>query len=427
MLDRVELKLKAGDGGKGAITFRREKYVPFGGPSGGDGGRGGDIVIQADASQSTLRPYQRRRIFHAENGQPGMSKNKHGANAPGVKITVPPGTLVYEKTESGQGSLLADLEQDGQQIIAARGGNGGYGNAHYATSTNQTPRIAQPGIQGQDKAIILELRLIADVGIIGYPNVGKSSLLAALSAAKPKIDDYPFTTLEPELGVVRLDEQRSFILAEIPGIIEGAHTGKGLGHSFLRHAMRTKVLVHLLDGSTASPLEDMIKVNNELAMFDQTLAKRPQVIAINKVDLPAVAANLEKLRIMFAEAEIKPLFISAAREIGLMELVQEIWQQLKAADVRDRLDVQAEAPAKVFRPQPAERGVKVQKKGNRYILADPALEKLLDKLDPDDPDDLEKFNQAIEQLGVNKTLRSAGAKSGDTVITGNMEWTWFNQ
>jgi GTPase len=427
MLDRVELKLKAGDGGKGAITFRHEKYVPFGGPSGGDGGRGGDIIILSDASQSTLRPYQRRRMFHAEDGQPGMSKNKHGANAPSIKLSVPPGTLVYEKTESGGEILLADLEKDGQQIIAARGGNGGYGNTHYATSTNQTPRIAQPGIQGQEKTIILELRLIADVGIIGYPNVGKSSLLAALSAAKPKIDHYPFTTLEPELGVVRLDEQRNFVLAEIPGIIEGAHTGKGLGHSFLRHAMRTKVLVHLLDGSSTSPLEDMIKVNNELAMFDQTLAKRPQVVAINKIDLPAVQANREKLRNIFAEAEINPFFVSAAGEIGLTELVPEIWQQLQEADIRDRLNVQVETPAKVFRPRPAERGVKVQKKGNRYILADPALEKLMDKLDLDDPRDLEKFNQAIEQLGVNKTLKSAGAKSGDTVMTGNMEWTWYNE
>jgi GTPase len=427
MLDRVELKLKAGDGGKGAITFRHEKYVPFGGPSGGDGGRGGDIIILSDASQSTLRPYQRRRIFHAEDGQPGMSKNKHGANAPSIILSVPPGTLVYEKTESGGEFLLADLEKDGQQIIAARGGNGGYGNTHYATSTNQTPRIAQPGIQGQEKTIVLELRLIADVGIIGYPNVGKSSLLAALSAAKPKIDNYPFTTLEPELGVVRLDEQRNFVLAEIPGIIEGAHTGKGLGHSFLRHAMRTKVLVHLLDGLAASPLEDMIKVNNELAMFDQTLAKRPQVVAINKVDLPTVEANVEKLQNIFSEAGVNPFFVSAAGKIGLTELVQEIWQQLKAAGVRDRLNVQAETPAKVFRPRPAERGVKVQKKGNRYILADPALEKLMDKLDLDDPSDLEKFNQAIEQLGVNKTLKSAGAKSGDTVMTGNMEWKWYNE
>jgi GTPase len=426
MLDHVELKLSAGDGGKGAITFRREKFVPFGGPSGGDGGTGGDIIIKADASVNTLRPYKRRRIFRAENGQSGMSKNKHGSNAANLVLGVPLGTLIYEKSENGEGMLIADLEEDGQEVIAARGGNGGYGNAHYVTPTNQAPRIAQPGIPGQERTIVLELRMIADAGIIGYPNVGKSSLLAALSAAKPKIADYPFTTLEPELGVVKVDERQSFILAEIPGLIEGAHTGRGLGQSFLRHAMRTKVLVHLLDGTSASPLDDMIKVNNELAMFDSTLAKRPQVIAINKVDLPSVEANLEKLRNAFAEAEITPIFISAAHKIGLSDLIQKIWQLLKIADESEKIAVPQAAPAKVFRPRPVDRGVEVQKRGNRYILSDPALERLLDKLDLEDADDLEKFNQAIEKIGVDKTLRSAGAKSGDTIMTGKLEWTWID-
>jgi GTP-binding protein len=423
MLDRVELQLKAGDGGRGAVTFRREKFVPFGGPSGGDGGRGGDVIIKADAGVSTLRAFKHRRSFRAENGQSGMSKNKHGKDGADLVIAVPPGTLVYEKKESGEAELMADLEEDGQKAVVAGGGNGGYGNTHFATAINQAPRVAQPGIPGQNKRTVLELRLIADVGIIGYPNVGKSSLLAALSAANPKIADYPFTTLEPILGVVQADDN-SFVLAEIPGLIEGAHAGKGLGHSFLRHAMRTKVLIHLLDGTSASPLDDMIRVNNELALFDATLAKRPQVVAINKLDLPEVQARLEELKSIFNEAGITPVFISAARGDCLKELVAETWQLLKAADVRMR--VARQASEKVFRPRPVDRGTRVEKRGNSFILADPAVERLLDKLDLNDPEDVEEFNDRLEKLGINGALKSAGVKSGDTVITGNMEWTWYS-
>lgn len=425
MLDRVELRLKAGDGGRGAVTFRREKYVPFGGPSGGDGGRGGDVILKAESSVSTLRAFQRRRSFRAENGQGGMSKNKHGANGAELVLAVPPGTLVYDKDESGQQRLIADLEEEGQEVVAARGGNGGFGNSHYATPTNQAPRIAQPGIPGQEKIIVLELRLIADVGIIGYPNVGKSSLLAALSAAHPKVADYPFTTLEPELGVVNVNGN-SFVMAEIPGLIEGAHTGRGLGHSFLRHAMRTKVLVHLLDGSSVSPLDDMIHVNNELAMFDATLAKRPQVVAINKVDLPEVQSRIKELKSLFAEAEITPVFISASTGTGLKQLTEETWKLLKASEVRLKVALETTVPTPILHPRPADRAGRVQKKGNRYILVDPALERLLDKCDLEDPEGLKKFNDALEKLGVNKLLRSSGAKSGDIVITGSMEWTWID-
>jgi GTPase len=422
MLDRVELYVKAGDGGKGAVAFRREKFVPFGGPFGGDGGKGGNIMLRADASVSTLRAYKHKRVFRAENGQSGMSKNKHGKDADNLILTVPPGTLILQKIDTGGQELIADLEEDGQEVVVARGGNGGYGNTHFATSTNQAPRIAQPGITGQEKNIVLELRLIADVGIIGYPNVGKSSLLAALSAAKPKIADYPFTTLEPELGVVNVNND-CFVLAEIPGLIEGAHSGKGLGHSFLRHAMRTKVLIHLLDGSASSPLEDMIKVNNELAMFDTTLAKRPQVTAINKVDLPSVKTCKEDLKASFSEAGISPVFISAADETGLKELVAETWRLLKTANIRDKVEVQS-SPIKVFHPQPVDGGSKVRRKGNSFILVDPAIEKLLDNFDLDDPEELEKFNRELDKMGINKLIRSSGVKNGDTIIVGKTEWEW---
>ena len=423
MLDKVELHLKAGDGGRGAIAFRREKYVPFGGPSGGDGGRGGDVLIKANASVSTLQAYKRRRAFSAENGQSGMAKNKHGKDGADVVLTVPPGTLVYENKNSGEAELIADLEKDGQQVAVAHGGSGGYGNTHFASAVNQAPRIAQPGIPGQKKTVVLELRLIADVGIIGYPNVGKSSLLAALSAANPKIADYPFTTLEPILGVVQ-NQEGSFVLAEIPGLIEGAHTGKGLGLSFLRHTMRTKVLIHLLDGCSASPLDDMIRVNNELALFDASLARRQQIVAINKLDLAEVEARQEELKATFKEAGISPVFISAARGDGLKELVAETIRTLRTADIR--LRAAGPTPEKVFRPRAVDRGTRVQKKGNSFILADPDVERLLDKFDLDDPDDLKEFNDRLEKLGINKALKSAGVKSGDSVVTGNMEWTWYS-
>jgi GTPase len=421
MLDRVALQVKAGDGGNGAVTFRREKFVPFGGPSGGDGGRGGSVLVKADESVSTLRAYQRRRIFKAENGQNGMSKNKHGKDGEDLFLRVPPGTLVYITTESGE-ELLADLEKDRQEVQAARGGRGGWGNTHYATATNQAPRVAQPGAPGQEKTIVIELRLIADAGIIGFPNVGKSSLLAAVSAANPRIADYPFTTLEPILGVVNADSQ-TFILAEIPGLIEGAHTGKGLGHEFLRHAMRTRLLVHLIDGSSPTPVEDMIHVNNELALWDASLAKRPQVVAVNKIDLPEVADRLEAIKAAFAEADISPVFISASAHLGLKELVNQIWTLLKASRIREQIDVQA--PPTVFRPQPVD-SAKVQKKLKTYLVSDPDVEKLLDKTDFADPEERARFYQSLEGLGVDKYLTSAGAKSGDTVITGRVEWKWIH-
>ncbi len=425
MLDKVELKLKAGDGGRGAVTFRREKYVPFGGPSGGDGGKGGDIIVQANASVSTLREYLHRRIFKSENGQAGMSKNKHGADGANLYLNVPPGTLVYIKRDNGELDLVADLEKDKQQVLVARGGRGGWGNTHYATPTNQAPRIAQPGSSGQKQTIVLELRLIADVGIIGYPNVGKSSLLAAVSKAKPVIDDYPFTTLEPVLGVVEDDSGR-FILAEIPGLIQGAHQGKGLGLEFLRHAMRTRLFIHLLDGRSSSPLDDMIMVNNELALFDAKLAKRPQVVVINKMDLPVVAARRQELKDFFEQAGISPLFISATTGQGLKELVAETQKRLKEADLRARVAAASEViPPKVFRPEAVNQGFGISKKNRSFIVSDPELEHLLDKYDLANPADTEAFYKRLVDLGIYQSIKSAGAKSGDTIITGNREWEWY--
>jgi GTPase len=422
MLDRVEIKVKSGEGGRGAVTFRREKFIPYGGPFGGDGGRGGDLFVAADASVNTLRAYKHIRSFKAEKGQNGMNKGKHGKNGEDLILKVPPGTLIYRKSEDGEPYLIADLEEPDQKILVARGGRGGWGNIHFATPTNQAPRIAQPGQPAQERDIILELRLIADVGIIGYPNVGKSSLLAALSAAKPKIADYPFTTLEPILGVVNTPDL-SFILAEIPGLIEGAHAGKGLGLNFLRHAMRTKVLMHLLDGSSISPLDDMIKVNNELSLFDASLAKRPQVVAINKLDLPEVKSRVDDLKASFAEAGLSPVFISAVTGVGFKALLDETTRLLKATDFKGTASLQL--PPKVFQPKAVDSETKTQKAGNKYIIFEPELERTLDKFDLSDADQWPVFYRRLEQLGINHLLASAGAKSGDTIITGNKEWIWY--
>ncbi len=285
MYDRVEIKVRGGAGGDGIISFHREKFVPFGGPDGGDGGNGGHVIIRADGSVTSLRRFKPKALFRAEVGARGGSNKKHGRAGEDLILSVPPGTVVSQETTDGETILMADLENPGDNIKAARGGKGGWGNVHYTSSTNQAPHIAQKGEPGEELTILLEMRLLADVGIVGYPNAGKSTLLTAASAARPKIADYPFTTIEPVLGVVEVDRER-FVMAEIPGLIQGAHLGKGLGHDFLRHVLRTKVLIHLISGSSASPIEDMVFVNEELAMFDPDLARKPQVVAVNKIDLP---------------------------------------------------------------------------------------------------------------------------------------------
>ena len=286
MVDRVEIYIKAGDGGDGMVSFRREKFVPFGGPDGGDGGNGGCVYIIAAGSMTTLRWFRQRRRFKAERGGNGASKKMHGKNGKDVMIRVPLGTVIF-KEDGKEKVLLADLAAEGQKLMVAHGGRGGFGNTRFATPTNQAPRIAQKGEVGEEASLILDLKLIADVGIIGYPSVGKSTLLASASAARPKIADYPFTTQEPILGVVEVGN-RAFVLAEIPGLIEGAHRGLGLGHDFLRHAERTRVLIHLIDGTSHSPLFDLKNVNKELALFNPMLAEKAQLVAVNKIDIPEV-------------------------------------------------------------------------------------------------------------------------------------------
>lgn len=346
MFDWTEIMVKAGDGGNGIVSFRHEKFVPFGGPDGGDGGDGGDVVIVAERSASSLRAFQRKRHFKAASGKKGGGKDKHGRKGESLTLTVPVGTVVSYKSQIGGDSLVADLDQPGQSVVAAKGGKGGRGNARFATSANQAPQTAEEGTEGEEYSLILELKLIADVGVIGYPNVGKSTLLAAVSAAKPRIASYPFTTLEPVLGMVEVGRQ-SFILAEIPGLIEGAHLGKGLGHDFLRHIVRTRVLIHLLDGGSPSPAEDMTQVNTELSLFDSALAKKPQLVAVNKMDLPQVKARREELEESFSAIGTPVFFVSAVSGEGIPELMAAAAKILQSAPRPEPIKRK-----KIFRPQP---------------------------------------------------------------------------
>ncbi len=421
MFDRAEIIVKAGEGGDGAISFRREKFIPFGGPDGGDGGGGGDVVIMADSSVTSLRAFNHKRFYRAADGKDGGGKRKHGKKGGDMVLAVPVGTVVSNKTQIGGAPLIADLEESGQQAVVAKGGKGGLGNTHFASSTNQAPYIAQKGEVGEESSIVLELRLIADVGIIGYPNVGKSTLLSAASAAKPKIAGYPFTTLEPVLGMVEVGQQ-GFVLAEIPGLIDGAHLSRGLGHEFLRHVMRTKVIIHLVDGGSASPAEDMTRVNAELGLFDSALVQKPQLVAVNKIDLPQVQARSAEIKAAFTSIGISPLFISAATGAGLPELMAEAWQMLQS--------VAAEAgagegiPMKVFRPQPRRVGPRVHKEEDIFVVVAPELERIVDKVDLTRPEVLQQFNKQLARWGVSKALKRAGIKAGDTVRCGKQEWRW---
>jgi len=422
MFDLAEIVVKAGGGGDGVVSFRREKFVPFGGPDGGDGGGGGDVVIMADSGVSSLRIFEHKRFYRATDGKNGKGKKKHGKKGENLIITVPVGTVVSQKTQIDGDAIIADLEQLGQQAVVARGGKGGLGNTHFASSTNQAPQIAQKGEAGEEYSIILELRLIADVGIIGYPNVGKSTLLAAASAAKPRIAGYPFTTLEPILGVVEVG-QRIFVLAEIPGLIDGAHLGRGLGHDFLRHIVRTKILIHLVDGSSASPAEDMIQVNTELSLFDLALANKPQLVVVNKIDLPQVQARLAEIKDAFKSAGTRVLFISAETDDGVAELMAETVKMLDEV-ARLRREGDEKIPKKIFRPQPRGIGASVHKEGETFVVVAPELERIVARTDMTSPGVHRQLKRQLAKLEVGRALEKAGVKPGDRVRCGNLEWEW---
>lgn len=421
--DQIKIYVKAGDGGNGVVSFRREKFVPRGGPDGGDGGRGGSVYLEADSGLNTLLALGRQRHFRAARGESGSGNDRHGAAGEDLIVKVPPGTVVVEVAEHGRledGTPIADLTEPGQRVLVARAGRGGLGNSHFATAINQAPRVAQKGEPGEERWLVLDLRLIADVGIIGYPNAGKSTLLAAVTAAHPKVADYPFTTLEPNLGVAEVDET-TFVLADIPGLIEGAHRGAGLGHEFLRHIARTSVLIHVIDAGEADPLAAYQAINEELRLYRPDLVEKPQVIALNKIDQPEVAERLPALRRAFRPfGTAWP--ISALTGAGVPDLLREVftvWQAVKAA--------QPERPPEalpVIRPRPRDEKFTVEKRGGEYYVSGRRIERVVAMTDLDNEDALLLLQRTFRRLGVTEALTQAGVQPGDTVHFGRAELVW---
>lgn len=348
-VDIVEIKVKAGKGGRGLVSFRREKFVPFGGPSGGDGGRGGSVILVGDRRQRTLSWFKSKMFIVAKNGSPGKSSNMAGRNGEDKLVYVSVGTVVYEKLGEKK-EFLSDIGDDGEKVVVAKGGKGGRGNARFATPTRQAPEIAQPGQMGEEKELILELKLIADVGIIGRPNAGKSTLLSQATRAKPKIASYPFTTTEPILGVVDVG-WKQFVMAEIPGLIEGAHLGRGLGHEFLRHVERTKLLLHLIDGSSPELAEEWAQVNREILLYKEEVADKEQIVVVNKIDIPWVRERLEDIKRQLKDVPLPIHFISAASGEGVMELMKYVASHLKDMEYKAG---EKTSTLRVFRPQPVD-------------------------------------------------------------------------
>lgn len=415
-IDEVVIQVQSGRGGDGAVHFRREKFVPFGGPDGGDGGKGGDVFLEVRPTLNTLASFHHQTRFKAQDGARGGKQNMTGRSGEDLVLFVPPGTVVYD-LESGE--VLGDLTEAGQRLRVATGGRGGRGNARFATPVNQAPRIAERGEPGQTRKLRLELKLIADVGIVGAPNAGKSTLLAATTNARPKIGDYPFTTLEPNLGVAELDEQTTLVLADIPGLIEGAHRGLGLGHSFLRHIQRTRVLIHLLDGLSEDPLLDFAQINSELALFDPNLAKKPQVVALNKIDLPEAQARWEQVRAGLAERGYEAMAISAITGEGVRPLLY------RAARLLEETPLPAPSETlPVYRPQSDPRQFSIERLPDGWRVKGEAIERAASMTYWEYSQSVRRFQRILQTLGVEEALRQAGVQAGDTVYIGDYELEW---
>jgi GTP-binding protein len=421
-LDRVKVWLRAGDGGAGASTFRREAHVPRGGPDGGDGGRGGSVHLRVDPGQTTLRDFQYKHHFRAPAGGRGERARRHGKAGDDLVLDVPPGTAVFD---DATGELIADLVARGQVALAARGGRGGLGNTHFATSTHQAPRHAQKGEPGEERWVRLELRLIADVGLVGLPNAGKSTLLAAVTAARPKIADYPFTTLEPNLGVMDLgeDDGRRPTIADVPGLIEGASIGAGLGHAFLRHVERTRVLVHVVDGSGRDPEWDHDVIRDELRAHDPALLAKPILVVLNKVDLPSAAEAWPAFRAARARDGLRAIAISATTGEGMSAFRSALAELLPPAD---ELGAPPEpAGVVVHRIDAAPDRVTVTREADGvFRVIGRRIERLAAQTDFEIEESAERFQRDLERVGADAELRRAGIRAGDLVRVGAVELEW---
>ena len=424
-LDVVDLHLSAGRGGDGASTMRRESHVPRGGPDGGDGGRGGSIYVSVDTGQTTLRDFEQKRRLQAGEGGNGWNKKSHGKAGKDLEIGVPPGTAIFDAVS---GDLIADIVSREQRVMIVKGGRGGLGNAHFVTSTHQAPRHAQRGEPGETREVRFELRLIADVGLVGLPNAGKSTTLAALTAAQPKIGDYPFTTLEPNLGVIELglEDGRRPTVADLPGLIEGASMGAGLGFAFLRHASRTRILVHVVDASTADPLRDAAIIREELAAHNPALLEKTTLVALNKIDRPGVRERLEELRTGFSALGLKSIACSAlggALGEGITDLRNELAELLPDAET---LALPTEpAGVVVHRIDPiAVSGFEVSRDGESYRVRGKAIERLVHQTDFARDESAQRFHHELKRQGIESALRKAGCRAGDTVVIGELSLEW---
>ncbi|MFD1408080.1 GTPase ObgE [Kroppenstedtia eburnea] len=419
-VDKVKVFVKGGDGGNGMVAFRREKYEPRGGPAGGDGGRGGDVVFQVDEGLRTLMDFRYRKQFKADRGEHGRSKSQHGRGADSLVVKVPPGTVVVD---ADTGEVIADLTRQEQTAVIARGGRGGRGNIRFSSPKNPAPHVAENGEPGVERWVELELKLLADAGLVGYPSVGKSTLLSAVSAARPKVGAYHFTTIHPNLGVVETEDGRSFVMADLPGLIEGAHTGVGLGHQFLRHVERTRVLVHVVDmaGSEGrDPYEDWLQINEELRLYRKELADRPQIVAANKMDLPEAKENLERFKAAI-DGKVSVFPVSSATREGLRELLYAVADRLDALP-DEPLEEGEEEERKIYRSPAAEEPFRVRRENELFVVEGERVEKLVKMTNFQYDESIRRFAHTLKRMGVDDALRKKGAKEGDTIRIGEMEF-----
>lgn len=412
-VDEVQVYVKAGDGGDGLVGFRREKYVPKGGPAGGDGGRGGDVVFRVDEGLTTLMDLRYNRHYKARRGENGMNQGKHGRNAEPLVVMVPPGTTI---TDIETNHVLADLKHHGEEAVVAEGGRGGRGNLRFASPRNPAPHIAENGEPGEERDIKVELKLIADVGLVGFPSVGKSTLLSVVSAAKPKVADYHFTTLAPNLGVVETGEHDGFVMADLPGLIEGAHEGVGLGHQFLRHVERTRMIVHVIDMARTEgrdPYEDYVTINEELAKYDPSLPERPQIIVANKMDMPNAEDYLEQFKQSLNDKNIPIYPISSITKEGIRDLLFAIKEKLDTLPKQDLLE---DDEAVIYEYKEEEPPFRIERDDDgAFVLVGEEIEKLFQMTDFSYQESTQRFARQLRGMGVDDALRERGAVDGDIV------------
>ncbi|MFE4714476.1 MULTISPECIES: GTPase ObgE [unclassified Paenibacillus] len=425
-VDKAKIYVKGGDGGDGLVAFRREKYVPEGGPAGGDGGRGGDVIFRVDEGLRTLMDFRYQRHFKADRGVKGRNKSQHGANAEHMIVRIPPGTILIDDDTN---EVIADMTRHGQQVVVAKGGRGGRGNTRFATAANTAPELAENGEEGQERYIVMELKVMADVGLVGFPSVGKSTLLSVVSAAKPKIGAYHFTTITPNLGVVDVGDGRSFVMADLPGLIEGAHEGIGLGHEFLRHVERTRIIIHVVDMSGSEgrdPFEDWVKINDELRQYNANLAERPQIVAANKMDMPESAEHLASFREQVAQVrpDIEIMPISSLTREGVQELLYRATDILDSIPVAPVVEEVAEASERKVYKLEAENDntFTITRDNDTYVVTSPRIERMLKRMQLNTHDAILKLARTLRHMGVDAELRRRGAVEGTIVRIADFEF-----